>query len=461
VNIITPDNWKVEPLCHVTDVIMGQSPASKYYNFEGEGLPFFQGKTEFGELYPVARKWCSKPNKIAKNNDVLISVRAPVGPTNIANQECCIGRGLAAVRTLDGLPHKYILYFLRSIEQQIESLGTGTTFKAISGQTLRNLSVPIAPPEQQKQIVEEIEKQFSRLDKAIADLKRVKANLKRYKASVLQAAVTGKLTEAWRKQNPNVEPASKLLERILTERRQKWEEAELAKMTAKGKIPKNDKWKEKYKEPAAPDTSNLPELPDGWVRVTVEQIASVGTGATPLRSNKAYYDEGTVPWVTSGALNDLFVKESKEFITELALKETNVKLFPKHSLLIAMYGEGKTRGKASELIIEAGTNQACAALVFEGKQKAIQPYAKLFFLKNYNDIRMLSSGGVQPNLNLGIIKSTLVPLPPKEEQVAVTQEVENRLSVAEELEHTVDNNLKRAERLRQSILKQAFSGKLI
>ena len=107
--------------------------------------------------------------------------------------------------------------------------------------------IPVAPPDQQDRIVAEIEKQFSRLDEAVASLKRVKANLKRYKAAVLKAAVEGKLTEEWRKQNPDVEPASKLLERILAERRTKWEEAELAKMKAKGKEPKNDKWKEKYK----------------------------------------------------------------------------------------------------------------------------------------------------------------------------------------------------------------------
>ncbi len=122
--------------------------------------------------------------------------------------------------------------------------------------------MPLPPRKQQKRIVAEIEKQFSRLDEAVANLKRVKANLKRYKAAVLKAAVEGKLTEEWRKAHPDVEPASKLLDRILAERRAKWEEAELAKMEAKGKAPKNDKWKAKYKEPTAPDTADLPELPE-------------------------------------------------------------------------------------------------------------------------------------------------------------------------------------------------------
>jgi len=132
--------------------------------------------------------------------------------------------------------------------------------------------LPIPPREQQDEIVAEIEKQFSRLDEAVANLKRVKANLKRYKAAVLKAAVEGKLTEEWRKAHPDVEPASKLLDRILAERRAKWEEAELAKMGAKGKEPKNDEWKAKYKEPIAPDSAGLPLLPAGWVAASLEQM---------------------------------------------------------------------------------------------------------------------------------------------------------------------------------------------
>ena len=219
-----PSNWNKAPLADISEIIMGQSPPSEYYNTDRNGLPFFQGKAEFGDLYPEAVKWCSEPGKVAQKDDILISVRAPVGPTNLAPGECCIGRGLAAIRPRDGIPSKYLLYYLRNIEASIDELGTGTTFKAISGKVLRAIPVPVAPPEQQKRIVAEIEKQFSRLDEAVANLKRVKANLKRYKAAVLKAAVEGKLTEDWRKPHPDVEPASELLKRILAERRANWNE---------------------------------------------------------------------------------------------------------------------------------------------------------------------------------------------------------------------------------------------
>src|SRR3989338_8752022 len=276
-----PSGWGKSSLAEVAEIIMGKSPSSEYYNAEGEGLPFFQGKAEFGDLYPEAVKWCSAPGKIAQKDDVLISVRAPVGPTNLAPSECCIGRGLAAIRPRSGMPAKYILHYLRSIEKDIDALGTGTTFKAISGKTLREIPVPIAPPDQQKYIVAEIEKQFSRLDEAVANLKRVKANLKRYKAAVLKAAVEGRLVETEaelaRRESRSYETGAQLLQRILETRRSQW------------------KGKGKYKEPAALDTTDLPELPVGWVWATYAQIGEVTTGFTPPTADAENFG-GDIPF---------------------------------------------------------------------------------------------------------------------------------------------------------------------
>lgn len=180
--------WVDSTLGEACELIMGQSPPSSAYNENGEGLPFFQGKTEFGELHPVAVKWCSAPTKTAQPGDVLLSVRAPVGPTNLADQLCCIGRGLAAVRPKNGTLSKYVLYYLRSIAADIDALGTGTTFKAVSGKVLRDVSFPLAPLPQQRRIVEAIELQLGRLDAAVARLQGAKARLKRYKQAVLKAA---------------------------------------------------------------------------------------------------------------------------------------------------------------------------------------------------------------------------------------------------------------------------------
>ena len=127
-------------LSDVADLIMGQSPPSSTYNDGGEGLPFFQGKTDFGFRHPVARLFCNAPLKIAKPNDILISVRAPVGPTNVADLKCCIGRGLAAIRprTIDG---GFLFFNLRYAEKLIASLGSGSTFHAINKTQLSSVEV--------------------------------------------------------------------------------------------------------------------------------------------------------------------------------------------------------------------------------------------------------------------------------------------------------------------------------
>ncbi|GAA4055841.1 hypothetical protein GCM10022409_48890 [Hymenobacter glaciei] len=305
-----------------------------------------------------------------------------------------------------------------------------------------------------------MEELFSRLDAGVAAVRRTQALLKRYRQSVLHAAVTGELTRAWREAHPApTETGAALLTRLRAERRAQWEAAQSAKRG--GQLPLNDAWKKKYEEPAAPDTSELPELPAGWAWASVGQLVSVGTGATPLKSNPLYHSEGTVPWVTSGALNNLFIRETQQFITELAVEETNAKVFPAGTLLVAMYGEGKTRGKVSELTFPAATNQACAALIFDDAAMDAKEMVKLFFEKNYDDLRRLSSGGVQPNLNLSLIKATAVPLPPLAEQAEIVAEVERRLTVLDVLSQTLTAELKRAERLRQSLLHRAFTGRLV
>jgi type I restriction enzyme S subunit len=424
----------------IADVVMGQSPPSSVYNAISEGLPFFQGKAEFGAMHPTPSKWCSAPSKVAEANDVLMSIRAPVGPTNIAVERSCIGRGLAAIRPKQGVRSKWLLYAFRSMEHQIDALGTGTTFKSISGQTLRQLPVPIVPIAQQDATIAEIEKQFSRLDEAVAGLKRVKANLKRYKAAILKAAVEGRLvpTEAdlARREGRSFETGAQLLQRILDIRRKQWQ--------GKGK----------YKEPAAPDITELPELPEGWGWATVDQLAVVGTGATPQRDKVEFYQDGDIPWVTSAVVNQAYVDHASEFVTATALKKTNLTLYPAGTLLVAMYGEGKTRGKCAELRISATTNQALAALQTSAD---VRDYLRLFLEHNYEETRKIASGGVQPNLNLSLVRSIRLAFPPLAEQHRIVAEVDRLLSIAREAEQEIARNLERALALRQSILQKAFS----
>ena len=140
-------------LNEISDIIMGQSPASSTYNTIGEGVPFFQGNADFGIEHPNVRVYCSLPTKMSEKGDVLISVRAPIGAVNIANQTCCIGRGLAAVRPLEGKSQtRYLYHLLIANKEVLESKGTGSTFKAITGKVLNDVHVPSYNMEQQKEI---------------------------------------------------------------------------------------------------------------------------------------------------------------------------------------------------------------------------------------------------------------------------------------------------------------------
>jgi len=180
-----PKGWRWVQLGQVCEVIMGQSPPSKTYNAEKKGLPFFQGKADFGELYPTPRVWCSSPQKIAQPGDILISVRAPIGPTNLANVTCCIGRGLAALRATPAIEQKWLLYYLRSIEKYLSDRGSGSTFSAITKRQLKELLIPLPPLPEQRRIVARIEELMERVREA----KRLREEAKKDADRLMQAAL--------------------------------------------------------------------------------------------------------------------------------------------------------------------------------------------------------------------------------------------------------------------------------
>ena len=397
---------------------------------------FSEGDVLFAKITP-----CMENGKIA----------IAKGLTNYAG---CGSTEFHVVRPPDEVSNEYLAYFLLREEFRKEAqrhmAGTAGQLR-VPPSFLSEAAFPLPPLPEQRRIVAEIEKQFTRLDASVAALRRTQANLKRYRASVLRAACSGELApteaELARAEGREYETADVLLERILAERRARWESQ---------KKPRG-----KYKEPAAPDTSDLTPLPDGWKWANLDQLSAIGTGSTPLTSNAEFYDEGTVPWVTSAALTAPTVTAASKLITQHAVSEYNLKTYHPGTLLLAMYGEGRTRGNCSELTIEATINQAIAAIVMEDSATQAGLYVKIFLANNYDHTRRMSSGGVQPNLNLGLVKNLLVPLPPLGEQRRIVAEVERRLSVIQQAEAAVESSLQRAERLRQSILKRAFSGELV
>lgn len=457
-----PRNWCDTTIGEVFTVTLGQSPPSSTYNSNGEGLPFFQGKAEFGDVYPVARKWCGSPKKIAQKGDVLLTVRAPVGPTNIAPTKCCIGRGLASIRPVDGIDTKFILYFFRSVERYLAKSGTGTTFNAITGDKLKGLPIPIPPLPEQYRIVAKIEELFTRLDAGVSALKQVQAQLKCYRQSVLKAAVEGRLTAEWREQHKyELEPAEKLLESIHDEHREKWDAEQLTKYESQRKTPPKH-WQNRYKEPVSPNTSNLSELPKGWKWASIDQIShEIRYGS----SSKTNMDSNGIPVLRMGN-----IVEGNLVFDKLKYLPENHSEFP--DLLLDSGDLLFNRTNSVELVgktaVYNGYPSPCSYASYLIRVRfclGVKPPFISFFINSVYGrawIRSVVSQQVgQANVNGTKLKKLAIPLPPFDEQMKIVSELERLFSIIFESESIIQKEINRGQSLRQSILKRAFEGKLV
>ena len=185
--------WSTKKLCEVCEINMGQSPSSSTYNENRDGLPFFQGKKDYGEKYPTPRIWCSNPIKVVEPGDILISVRAPVGALNIAKEKSCIGRVLTGLRAKKELDQDFLFHFLKLKEEDISNLGTGSTFTAISKKDLENLKIPLPPLPEQKKIVARLDVLSEKVQKLQALQDETERDLKALKRAILERAFKGEL----------------------------------------------------------------------------------------------------------------------------------------------------------------------------------------------------------------------------------------------------------------------------
>ncbi len=400
-----------------------------------------------------------KGYKRFSDGDVLFAKITPC----MENGKIAIARGLTngagcgstefhVLRPVDGLSRSYLANFLLQEDFRSEArrhMGGTAGQVRVPAEFLSEAVFPLPPLAEQHRIVTAIEQHLTRLDNAVTALQRAQANLQRYRASVLKTACAGQLvpTEAAlaRAEGRDYEHASKLLERTLAERRARWK----AQPKRRGR----------YKETPPPDTSTLPELPEGWVWSDMGGSFEVYVGATPRRSRADYWD-GDICWVSSGEVSFNRIRETRERITEEGFKNSSVDIHPRGTVLLGMIGEGKTRGQVSILDVPACNSQNSAAI--RVSQSGLPPEYVFYFLwGQYDATRRIGSGNNQPALNKSRVQEIPFPLPPLAEQRRIIAEVERHLSAIGQAETAVEASLQRAERLRQSILKQAFSGQLV
>ncbi len=404
-----PPGWKVSTLDDSCEILLGQSPPSSTYNTLKIGLPFFQGKTEFGSVSPTPAKWCSKPIKISLPKDILISVRAPVGPTNICIEKCCIGRGLAVIRAKEELNYKFLFYYLRYIENSWSEKATGTTFKAISGNTIRKQLIPLPALDEQIRIVEYIEKLFTQLDAGMVGLKRVQAALKRYRASVLKAACEGRFSH--------------------------------------NHVSKNT------------------SLPTGWKIIRLGELTTHVTSGS--RGWAKYYSNDGDLFLRVGNFNRLSTSidlTNLVYVNAPSTPEENRTRLQKSDILVTITADvgmiGLVEDNISQYWDKAYINQHVALVRLSNPNFA--PYIAYALASEMcqTQFEKKQYGATKKGLNLEDLRSINIPLPPFSEQVLITHEIEQRLSLANEIEQTIITNLHRARKLRDSVLKQAFEGRI-
>jgi type I restriction enzyme S subunit len=380
--------------------------------------------------------------KLMPAGTVLFSSRAPIGYVAIAANPVSTNQGFKSFVLKNGLTADFVYYYLQHAKKLALELASGTTFQEISGKNAARIPIPVPPLSTQNAIVAEIEKQFTRLDAGVAALRRLQANLKRYRAAVLKAACEGRLVpteaELAKAEGRTHETGEQLLARILADRRKNWH--------GRGK----------YKEPAAPDTTNLPPLPEGWAWATIDQLSTRvvdGTHHTPT-----YVSEGiafiSVKDVRDGKVHFEDCKYISLAAHEELSKRCNVEL---GDVLITKSG---TIGR----IAVVQTNQPFSLFVSVALIKPVRGFFDSKFLALLLEgyigsisIAQVVKGGLLKNLHLEDLRVVTVGLPPLAEQIRIVAEVERRLSVIEELEAAVAANVQRAARLRQCILRRAFS----
>ncbi|HEY1190781.1 MAG TPA: restriction endonuclease subunit S [Gemmata sp.] len=380
--------------------------------------------------------------------------------------EATINQALAAIQ-LNGPAAEcrpYLKTFLQSHYEELRRQSLGGMQPNLNLGIVKRIRVPIAPLAEQHRIVEKVDELLSDVDAGVAALVRARANLKKYRAAVLKAAVTGELTADWRAAHPNAEPASALLDRILTDRRRKWEADQEAKFTASNKTPPKG-WREKYPEPVSPDMDGLPQLPACWCWGTMDMLAELAGGITKGQKRKPEDRIREVPYlrvanVQRGYL-DLSemktIEATEEDIAELQLQRGDI-----------LFNEGGDRDKLGRGWIWRGEIEQCIHQNHVFRARLFSNSIGSEFVSHHGNTfgqEWFSRAGKQSvnlaSINMSVLRRFPVPVPPEEEQKVIITEVQQRLSVIDATENYIDASLKRASRLRQSILKEAFAGRLV
>ncbi len=473
-----PENWETTPLSGLLiEFETGTRPKGGVGKYT-KGTPSVgaehldaNGGFKFQKIKFVPEEYADsmKRGHLQEGDILIVKDGATTAKTSIIRKsfphaDAVINEHVFRCKVTEDVDPKYVFYYLFSGKgrQEILSDFRGAAQGGISKGFADKVNIPLAPFEQQKRIVAKIEKLFSHIDAGIESLNKAKQLLKQYRQSVLKAAVTGELTKEWREANKDkLEPASQLLERILKERRQKWEEQQLEQFKVKGKMPKNDKWKEKYKEPEIIVADNE-IFPRKWVVVSLDQILEY-----PLINGLSVKGSDNPPGVAALKLNAIS-NGTLDFSQRryLPIIESDVrKLFIKKDDIFISRGNGSLHLVGRAAIADNIEMEAIFPDTMIRARIANQYYMHDLFLIYWGSgyIRSQIESAVKTTAGIWKIsqaqlKKISLPLPTLEEQKEIWGIASEKLSVASRLESEVSSQLIKANKNKQSILTSAFSG---
>lgn len=449
-----PPGWKWENLGELGTWSGGGTPSKANKAFWTNGnIPWISPKDmKFGRIR-TAEDWITEEavrqssTKHIPENSILMVTRSGILARTfpVAVNECAVtvNQDLKALTPFDCADPDFLTWYLRAKNFRIlkECAKHGTTVASIDTDRLKKFSVPIAPLNEQCRIVEKIETLFARLDKGEEALRAVQKLLDRYRQSVLKAAVTGQLTADWRAENAHrLEHGRDLLARILQTRRETWE--------GRGK----------YKEPAAPDTTDLPELPEEWVWATLPMLGEFGRGKSKHRprNDPRLYSEGKYPFLQTGRVRNSAgrISEYDALYSEFGLAQS--KIWPKGTICITI---AANIAESGILEIDACFPDSVVGLVPHPEVSG--EYIECFIRTAKENLDRYAPATAQKNINLEILNAVAVPLPPSEEQAEIRDRIDEAFSTARFAEQACETELARSAALRQSILKDAFAGRLV
>jgi len=422
-----PENWVWVRSGHVAKWGSGGTPSRKRLEYYGGDIPWIKtgelndGIVNASEETITEEGLQNSSAKIFPKGSIVIAMYgATIGKLGILGIDAATNQACAVGQPYDFLNSKYMLYYFLARRSDLIVLGKGGAQPNISQTIIKDFPFALPPLNEQKRIAEKIERLFAKLDEAKRLIEEVKESFELQWAAILDKAFKGQLGTNDPNEKSMLETSNHIKEKDL--------------------IPKEE---QPY------------EVPKNWVWVRSSHVAKWGSGGTPSRKKVEYYG-GDIPWIKTGELNDGIVNTSEETITEEGLQNSSAKIFPKGSIVIAMYGA--TIGKLGILGIDAATNQACA--VGQPHDFLNSKYMFYYFLARRSDLIALGKGGAQPNISQTIIKDFPFALPPLNEQKRIAEKVDNLLSKLETEKDMVLEVEEKFDLLKQSILNKAFRGEL-